>query len=106
MLIPGCTIPQENEDGDLILATTTSMQDSGLLGVIIPKFNDKYDVEVKVVAVGTGAALRLGENGDADILIVHAPEKIKSTRLLTNLVNLFESFCKFVKICGEQLSWL
>ena len=75
LLIPGCTIPQENEDGDLILATTTSMQDSGLLGVIIPKFNDKYNVEVKVVAVGTGAALRLGENGDADILIVHAPEK-------------------------------
>jgi len=75
LIIPGCTIPQEYEENDLILATTTSMQDSGLLGVIIPIFNERYNVEVKVVAVGTGAALRLGENGDADLLIVHAPDK-------------------------------
>ena len=44
-------------------------------GIIIPIFNERYNVEVKVVAVGTGAALRLGENGDADLLIVHAPDK-------------------------------
>jgi tungstate transport system substrate-binding protein len=75
LIIPGCTIPQESEEDDLILATTTSMRDSGLLGTIIPIFNDRYNVEVKVVAVGTGAALRLGQNGDADLLIVHAPEK-------------------------------
>ena len=75
LIVPGCTIPQESEEDDLILATTTSMRDSGLLGTIIPIFNDRYNVEVKVVAVGTGAALRLGQNGDADLLIVHAPEK-------------------------------
>ena len=78
LIIPGCIIPQDQKDEDLILATTTLMQDSGLLGVIIPIFNDRYDVEVKVVAVGTGAALRLGENGDADLLIVHAPNKESS----------------------------
>jgi tungstate transport system substrate-binding protein len=75
LLIPGCTLPQEYKKDDLILATTTSMRDSGLLGVIIPIFNERYNVEVKVVAVGTGAALRFGENGDADLLIVHAPDK-------------------------------
>ena len=75
LILPGCTIPHEYKENDLILATTTSMQDSGLLNAIIPIFNERYDVEVKVVAVGTGAALRLGENGDADLLIVHAPDK-------------------------------
>jgi len=75
LIIPGCTNPQEYYEDDLILATTTSMRDSGLLDLVIPIFNERYNIEVKVVAVGTGAALRLGENGDADILIVHAPNK-------------------------------
>ncbi len=59
--------------GDLILATTTSTQDSGLLDVLIPLFEQKTGYRVKVVAVGTGAALRMGEKGDADVLLVHAP---------------------------------
>jgi len=58
---------------DLRMATTTSTENSGLLGVIIPKFEARYAVKVRVIAVGTGKALKLGENGDADVLLVHAP---------------------------------
>ena len=58
---------------DLILATTTSTQDSGLLGVLIPAFEKKTGYKVKTIAVGTGAALAMGEKGEADVLLVHAP---------------------------------
>jgi tungstate transport system substrate-binding protein len=56
----------------LIMATTTSTENSGLLDELVPPFEDKFDVRVDVVAVGTGAAIELGENGDADIIFVHA----------------------------------
>jgi len=58
---------------DLRLATTTSTENSGLLKVLLPQFEAKYAVKVRVIAVGTGKALKLGENGDADVLLVHAP---------------------------------
>jgi tungstate transport system substrate-binding protein len=58
----------------LRLATTTSTRDSGLLDALLPMFERQQACAVDVVAVGTGAALRLGEAGDADVLIVHAPE--------------------------------
>jgi tungstate transport system substrate-binding protein len=58
---------------ELVLATTTSTYDSGLLDHIVPLFEEEYDVRVKVVATGTGQALRLGEAGDADVLLVHSP---------------------------------
>lgn len=57
----------------LILATTTSTQDSGLLDVLIPTFEQKTGYRVKTVAVGTGQALTMGKRGDADILLTHAP---------------------------------
>ncbi|MCA9922066.1 MAG: substrate-binding domain-containing protein [Anaerolineales bacterium] len=56
----------------LILATTTSTNDSGLLDFILPDFEAQTGIRVDVVAVGTGQALALGENGDADVLLVHA----------------------------------
>jgi len=65
--------PGEGPKGELVLATTTSTYDSGLLDHIIPEFMERYDVRVKVVATGTGQALRLGEAGDADVLLVHSP---------------------------------
>ncbi len=58
----------------LIMATTTSTENSGLLDELIPPFEEKFDVRVDVVAVGTGAAIKHGENGDADIIFVHARE--------------------------------
>lgn len=57
----------------IILATTTSTQDSGLLDVLAPIFEDQSGYVVKVIAVGTGHALRMGESGDADVMLVHAP---------------------------------
>lgn len=56
----------------LILATTTSTQDTGLLDYIIPMFEEETGIRVDVVAVGTGQALEMGKNGEADILLVHS----------------------------------
>ncbi len=56
----------------LVMATTTSTENSGLLDELVPPFEEKFGVRVDVVAVGTGAAIELGENGDADIIFVHA----------------------------------
>jgi len=59
---------------ELILASTTSTQDSGLFDVLIPAFNEAYpQYTVKVIAVGSGEAHALGESGDADVLLVHSP---------------------------------
>lgn len=58
---------------ELILATTTSTQDSGLLDVLIPMFEEQENVKVKPIAVGTGQALEMGTKGEADALLVHAP---------------------------------
>jgi tungstate transport system substrate-binding protein len=63
--------------GSMILATTTSTQDSGLLDVLVPLFSKQTGVEVKVIAVGTGAALEMGAKGDADAVLVHAPASEK-----------------------------
>jgi len=57
---------------DLRMATTTSTDNSGLLKALLPKYEAKCSCRVHVVAVGTGAALKLGENGDADVVLVHA----------------------------------
>jgi len=58
---------------NLILATTTSTQDSGLLDVLVPLFERQMGYTVKTVAVGTGEALKMGQDGNADVLLVHAP---------------------------------
>ena len=61
-------------DSFLILQSTTSTQNSGLLDYLLPMYENKTGVKVRVVAVGTGQALRNGRNGDADILMVHSKE--------------------------------
>src|SRR5574341_1005880 len=63
---------------ELILATTTSTQDSGLLDVLVPAFEKQSGYTVKTVAVGTGQALKMGEEGNADVLLVHAPASEKT----------------------------
>ena len=63
---------------DIILATTTSTQDSGLLDVLIPAFEQATGYNVKTVAVGSGAALKMGEEGNADVLMVHSPAAEKT----------------------------
>ena len=58
----------------LRLATATSTRDSGLLDQIIPKFEQQHGVRMEVIATGTGRAIKLGEAGDVDVLLVHARE--------------------------------
>lgn len=59
--------------GEIILATTTSTQDSGLLDEILPVFEEETGISVSVVSVGSGEAMAMGENGEADVLLVHSP---------------------------------
>jgi tungstate transport system substrate-binding protein len=63
-----------SRDRPLILATTTSTQDSGLLDVLVPVFGNEADRQVKTVAVGSGEAIELGSRGEADVLLVHSPD--------------------------------
>ena len=77
LLIPlsGCFTPLDDDTITLRLATTTSMRDSGLLDLLITDFERIHEIKIEYVAVGTGAALELGENKDVDALIVHSPEQ-------------------------------
>lgn len=62
---------------NIILATTTSTQDSGLLDVLIPVFEKQTGYFVKTIAVGSGQAMKMGEKGEADVLLVHSPDAEK-----------------------------
>ncbi len=64
----------DGASGTMILATTTSTQDSGLLDEILPLFDKNSECVVKTVAVGSGQAIEMGVKGDADVLLVHSPE--------------------------------
>ena len=76
VLAAAVVVPPANPT--LILATTTSTQDSGLLDVLVPLFQEQTGYTVQTVAVGTGAALKMGEEGNADVLLVHAPASEKA----------------------------
>ena len=71
MLLSACVPRPSNPI--LVLVTTTSTQDSGLLDVLIPLFETESGYKVQTVAVGSGQAMKMGEEGNADILLVHAP---------------------------------
>ncbi|MBE3084842.1 MAG: substrate-binding domain-containing protein [Bacteroidetes bacterium] len=62
---------------NIILATTTSTQDSGLLDVLIPIFEKETGYFVKTIAVGSGQAMAMGQKGEADVLLVHSPDAEK-----------------------------
>jgi tungstate transport system substrate-binding protein len=61
----------------VILATTTSTQDSGLLDVLVPMFEKESGYQVKTISVGSGQAMKMGEKGEADVLLVHSPDAEK-----------------------------
>jgi len=75
LVLPGCGGggggTSTTASGTMILATTTCTRDSGLLDVLIPAFERASECQVKTLAVGSGDALKLGERGDADVLLVH-----------------------------------
>jgi len=79
--LAGCGQRPESADApehkSIILATTTSTQDSGLLDELLPLFEKQTGYRVKTIAVGTGEALAMGRRGDADVLLAHAPEREK-----------------------------
>lgn len=78
--VSGAPTPSSPVSGspDLILATTTSTLDSGLLDVLVPAFEAMTGRSVKTVAVGSGAALQMGADGNADVLLVHSPAAEKA----------------------------
>jgi tungstate transport system substrate-binding protein len=65
--------PVTAEKPKLLLATTTSLYDTGLLNYLEPKFEAKYNVDLQITSQGTGKAIELAKNGDADVLLVHSP---------------------------------
>lgn len=69
--------PAPAQEKNIILATTTSTQDSGLLDVLLPIFEKKTGYFVKTIAVGSGQAMAMGQKGEADVLLVHSPDAEK-----------------------------
>jgi tungstate transport system substrate-binding protein len=67
--------PATAQEKSILVASTTSTQDSGLFGHILPLFKAKTGIEVKVVAQGTGQALDTARRGDADVVFVHAKQQ-------------------------------
>ncbi len=94
VLLAGCAVkteqaqqPPKPAKPDIILATTTSTQDSGLLDVLLPVFEKKTGYKVKTIAVGSGQAIAMGEKGEADILLTHAPDAEKKVVAGGSVVN-------------------
>ncbi len=67
-------VPARGQVRDLVLATTTSVRDAGLLDALLPEFERQHGRRVKVIAVGSGQAMELGRRGEADLLVVHDPD--------------------------------
>lgn len=72
-----CALPAAAAPKTIILATTTSTQDSGLLDVLVPLFEKESGFQVKTISVGSGQAMKMGEKGEADVLLVHSPDAEK-----------------------------
>ncbi len=69
-----CSAAAAADESRLRLATTTSLQDTGLLDVLVPLFEKKTGHGVKTIAVGSGQAMAMGRRGEADVLLVHSPK--------------------------------
>ena len=97
MLLAGCgqsnlpakesTPKADSTKKEILLSTTTSTRDSGLLDTLLPVFEKESGYKVKVIAVGTGQALKMGEQGEADVLLVHAPEAEKKVLSGGSVIN-------------------
>ena len=100
-LVPLCTLLAlalgacAGEQTKLILATTTSVQDSGLLDALLPLFARESGIRVQAIVVGTGAALRMGAEGNADVLLTHAPaaeQELVASGVLAARVPVMENY--------------
>lgn len=70
VMMIGCS--EQDKQEEMILATTTSTYDSGLLHYLLPIFEEEYNINVHIISVGTGQAIETGRRGDCDIILVHA----------------------------------
>lgn len=77
-LFPDAGIAASPGTRSVKMATTTSTDNSGLLAALLPPFTEKYGIQVKIIAVGTGRAIKHGENGDVDLILVHARQAEES----------------------------
>lgn len=77
LVLTAATVFAAPKQKNIILATTTSTQDSGLLDTLIPIFEKDTGYFVKTIAVGSGQAMKMGEKGEADVMLVHSPEAEK-----------------------------
>jgi len=88
--------PSAAQSRSIILSTTTSTQDSGLLDVLVPLFEKQSGYSVKTIAVGTGQALALAERGDADVVLAHAPslekKSVSNGKLLNRRLVMYNDF--------------
>lgn len=84
------------------LSSTTSTDNTGLLSYLLPVFEDKTGIHVDVIAVGTGKALRLAENGDVDITLVHAPSREKAFEEAGHGVNHRQVMANYFIIVGPK----
>jgi len=88
VIIAGCTTtqpgptpstvvptPAASEKPKLLIATTTSLYDTGLLNYLEPKFESQYNVDIQITSQGTGKAIEIAKKGDADVLLVHSPSQ-------------------------------
>lgn len=102
MTLVGISISGCATQKDVILATTTSTQDTGLLEVLIPMFEKKTGYRVKVVAVGTGQALEMARRGEADVLLVHAPKSEEQMVAEGHVIKRKPVMHNDFVICGPQ----
>ncbi|MFP6641542.1 MAG: substrate-binding domain-containing protein, partial [Myxococcota bacterium] len=91
-----------DSEQSVLLATTTSVRDSGLLDVLLPPFTHETGITVRTVAVGTGAALRMGAEGNADILLTHAPESEKALLASGSISERREIMDNYFVIAGPE----
>jgi tungstate transport system substrate-binding protein len=96
IIAPRALLAAEPKDKNVILSTTTSTQDSGLLDVLVPLFEKQTGYGVKTISVGTGQALALAAKGDADVALVHAPslekQYVAEGKLLNRRLVMYNDF--------------
>lgn len=96
VIAPSAVRGAESKQKNIILSTTTSTQDSGLLDVLVPLFEKQTGYSVKTISVGTGQALALAAKGDADVTLVHAPsleqKYIAEGKLLNRRLVMYNDF--------------
>lgn len=104
LISAGCFGPAPGEAPErLVLQSTTSVRDSGLLDAILPTFESEYNAEVAVVAVGTGQAIENAKRGDGDVLLVHSPSQELAFMANGSGISRWQIMYNFFAIVGPDM---